>query len=235
MAARTIRIAVIGGDGIGPEVVAEAIKVLRAAATDVTIDTTSYDLGAQRWHRTGEILPDTVLSELAGHDAILLGAVGDPTVPERRSRARPAAAAAVRVRPVRQPAAGPALSRRGIPAVRPAGRADRHAGRAGGHRGSVHRGRRHHAERHPRRGGHPGKHQHRLRRRAGDQVRAAAGRGAAQEADPRAQDERAGLRRRPVAADRGQPGRRVSRGGRRVLPHGRGIDVLRDSPPSSST
>ena len=81
MAARTIRIAVIGGDGIGPEVVAEAIKVLRAAATDVTIDTTSYDLGAQRWHRTGEILPDTVLSELAGHDAILLGAVGDPTVP----------------------------------------------------------------------------------------------------------------------------------------------------------
>jgi 3-isopropylmalate dehydrogenase len=81
MAARTIRIAVIGGDGIGPEVVAEAIKVLRAAATDVTIETTSYDLGAQRWHRSGEILPDTVLSELAGHDAILLGAVGDPTVP----------------------------------------------------------------------------------------------------------------------------------------------------------
>jgi 3-isopropylmalate dehydrogenase len=81
MAARTIRIAVIGGDGIGPEVVAEAIKVLRAAATDVTIETTSYDLGAQRWHRTGEILPAAVLSELAGHDAILLGAVGDPTVP----------------------------------------------------------------------------------------------------------------------------------------------------------
>ena len=81
MAARTIRIAVIGGDGIGPEVVAEATKVLRAAATDVTIETTSYDLGAQRWHRSGEILPDTVLSELAGHDAILLGAVGDPSVP----------------------------------------------------------------------------------------------------------------------------------------------------------
>jgi len=81
MAARSIRIAVIGGDGIGPEVVAEAIKVLRAAATDVTIETTSYDIGAQRWHRTGEILPGTVLSELAGHDAILLGAVGDPSVP----------------------------------------------------------------------------------------------------------------------------------------------------------
>lgn len=81
MAARTIRIAVIGGDGIGPEVVAEAIKVLRAATTGVTIETTEYDLGAQRWHRTGEILPGSVLGEIAGHDAILLGAVGDPGVP----------------------------------------------------------------------------------------------------------------------------------------------------------
>ena len=81
MAARTIRIAVIGGDGIGPEVVAEAIKVLRTAATDVTIETTSYGLGSQYWHRTGEVLPDSVLGELAGHDAILLGAVGDPSVP----------------------------------------------------------------------------------------------------------------------------------------------------------
>ena len=71
----------IGGDGIGPEVVAEAIKVLRAAATDVAIETTGYDLGSRRWHRTGEVLPGTVLSELAGHDAILLGAVGDPSVP----------------------------------------------------------------------------------------------------------------------------------------------------------
>ncbi len=81
MAARTIRIAVIGGDGIGPEVVAEAVKVLRTAATEVTVETTGYDLGSRRWHRTGEALPGSVLSELAGHDAILLGAVGDPTVP----------------------------------------------------------------------------------------------------------------------------------------------------------
>src|SRR6266567_5744939 len=81
MAARTIRIAVIGGDGIGPEVVAEAIKVLRVAAADVTIETTGYDLGSRRWHRTGEILPGSVLDELSGHDAILLGAVGDPSVP----------------------------------------------------------------------------------------------------------------------------------------------------------
>ncbi len=81
MAARTIRIAVIGGDGIGPEVTDEAVKVLRAATTGTTIEATSYDLGAQRWHRTGEILPDSVLSEISGHDAILLGAVGDPGVP----------------------------------------------------------------------------------------------------------------------------------------------------------
>jgi 3-isopropylmalate dehydrogenase len=78
---RSIRLAVIGGDGIGPEVVAEALKVLRAATPGTKIDETGYDLGAQRWHRTGETLPDSVLEELAGHDAILLGAVGDPSVP----------------------------------------------------------------------------------------------------------------------------------------------------------
>ena len=81
MAARTIRIAVIGGDGIGPEVVAEAIKVLRAAVTEVAIETTSYDLGSERWHRTREALPDSALAEIAEHDAILFGAVGDPSVP----------------------------------------------------------------------------------------------------------------------------------------------------------
>jgi 3-isopropylmalate dehydrogenase len=77
--AQTIRLAVIGGDGIGPEVVAEAIKVLRAVGT-LTIEPTSYDLGSQRFHRTGEVLPGSVLGELAAHDAILLGAVGDPSV-----------------------------------------------------------------------------------------------------------------------------------------------------------
>src|ERR1022692_2874712 len=78
---RSLRIAVIGGDGIGPEVIAEAIKVLRVTVADTAIETTNYDLGARRWARTGEILPDSVLAELAGHDAILLGAVGDPSVP----------------------------------------------------------------------------------------------------------------------------------------------------------
>jgi 3-isopropylmalate dehydrogenase len=81
MPERSIRIAVIGGDGIGPEVVTEALKVLRAATPEVVIEQTSYDLGAKRWHATGEVLPDSVLEELRGHDAILLGAVGDPSVP----------------------------------------------------------------------------------------------------------------------------------------------------------
>src|SRR5246500_964319 len=81
MNSRTIRLAVVGGDGIGPEVTAEALKVLGAAVPGVSIDETSYDLGARRWHRTGETLPDAVLEEIRGHDAILLGAVGDPSVP----------------------------------------------------------------------------------------------------------------------------------------------------------
>jgi 3-isopropylmalate dehydrogenase len=77
----TIRLAVIGGDGIGPEVTAEAMKVLRAATPGVSFDATDYDLGARRWHRTGETLPDSVLEEIRAHDVILLGAVGDPSVP----------------------------------------------------------------------------------------------------------------------------------------------------------
>jgi 3-isopropylmalate dehydrogenase len=81
MAERSIRLAVIGGDGIGPEVVTEALKVLRAAAPEVVIEETAYDLGARRWNATGEVLPDSVLDELREHDAILLGAVGDPSVP----------------------------------------------------------------------------------------------------------------------------------------------------------
>jgi 3-isopropylmalate dehydrogenase len=74
-----LRLAIIPGDGIGPEVVAEAVKVLDAVLPDV--DKTSYDLGARRFHATGEVLPDSVLDELRGHDAILLGAIGDPSVP----------------------------------------------------------------------------------------------------------------------------------------------------------
>ncbi len=79
----TFDLAVIGGDGIGPEVVAEGLKVLEAATagTGAKFTTTEYDLGARRWHATGETLPDSVLDELREQDAILLGAVGDPGVP----------------------------------------------------------------------------------------------------------------------------------------------------------
>ena len=80
---RSIRLAVVPGDGIGPEVVTEGLRVLDAAlaGSDTKVETTPYDLGARRWHATGETLPDAVLTELRQHDAILLGAVGDPGVP----------------------------------------------------------------------------------------------------------------------------------------------------------
>ena len=73
------RIAVIGGDGIGPEVTNEAIKVMAAAG--VALDTTEFDLGGARYLRDGEILGDDTLDALRGFDAILLGAVGTPDVP----------------------------------------------------------------------------------------------------------------------------------------------------------
>jgi 3-isopropylmalate dehydrogenase len=73
------KVGVIAGDGIGPEVVAEALKVVDAAG--VGLDLTEYDLGGARYVRTGEVLPDAVLNELRGFDAIFLGAVGTPEVP----------------------------------------------------------------------------------------------------------------------------------------------------------
>ncbi len=76
---RTHRIAVIGGDGIGPEVIAEALKVVRAAG--VKLDVTEFDLGGARYLRDGQVLSDATLAELRGFEAILLGAVGTPQVP----------------------------------------------------------------------------------------------------------------------------------------------------------
>jgi len=73
------RIALIGGDGIGPEVTAEAVKVVTAAG--VALDTIDFDLGGARFLRDGEILSDSTLDELRRFDAILLGAVGTPDVP----------------------------------------------------------------------------------------------------------------------------------------------------------
>ena len=83
MTNKTLKVAVIGGDGTGPEVVAEGVKVLKAVAAldGLTLDLHDYDLGGERYLRTGEILPPAVLEELGRYPAILLGAVGHPDVP----------------------------------------------------------------------------------------------------------------------------------------------------------
>ncbi len=73
------KIAVLGGDGIGPEVIAEALKVVAAAG--VSLETTDYDLGGRRYSATGEVLSDATLAELRHYDALLLGAIGTPEVP----------------------------------------------------------------------------------------------------------------------------------------------------------
>lgn len=80
---RTVKLAVVAGDGIGTEVVEQGLRVLDAAlaGSDVTVSTTELDLGARRWHATGETLTDEDLATVRQHDAILLGAIGDPGVP----------------------------------------------------------------------------------------------------------------------------------------------------------
>ncbi|MFI5978724.1 3-isopropylmalate dehydrogenase [Streptomyces sp. NPDC051452] len=79
---RSINLAVIPGDGIGQEVVAEGLKVLSAVLPqDVKLETKEYDFGAKRYHATGETLTDADLDALKRHDVILLGALGDPSVP----------------------------------------------------------------------------------------------------------------------------------------------------------
>jgi 3-isopropylmalate dehydrogenase len=73
-----VKLAVIAGDGIGPEVIGQALNVLDQVLPGV--EKTEFDLGAKRYHRTGELLTDRDLDEIRGHDAILLGAIGDPSV-----------------------------------------------------------------------------------------------------------------------------------------------------------
>ncbi|MBJ7381123.1 MAG: 3-isopropylmalate dehydrogenase, partial [Acidimicrobiia bacterium] len=75
----THRVGIIGGDGIGPEVTEIALAVIDAVG--VSLETTDYDLGGRRYLLTGEVLPDEVLDEIRGFDAVLLGAVGTPDVP----------------------------------------------------------------------------------------------------------------------------------------------------------
>ena len=79
---KTYKIAVIGGDGTGPEVTREAVKVLKAAAArfGFKLDLHDYDYGGERYLRTGEVLPADAVEEMRRHDAILLGAIGHPDV-----------------------------------------------------------------------------------------------------------------------------------------------------------
>lgn len=83
MSTRQFSLAVIPGDGIGPEVTSQALGVLHqvAGGHEAKFNVTEYDLGARRYRATGETLPASVLGEIRGHDAILLGAIGDPSVP----------------------------------------------------------------------------------------------------------------------------------------------------------
>ncbi|MFD2838967.1 3-isopropylmalate dehydrogenase [Populibacterium corticicola] len=80
---KNIDLAVIAGDGIGIEVVEQGLAVLESAlaTSDVSLATTDFNLGAKRWHETGDTLTDEDLAALRTKDAILLGAIGDPTVP----------------------------------------------------------------------------------------------------------------------------------------------------------
>ncbi|WP_028048877.1 3-isopropylmalate dehydrogenase [Cellulomonas sp. URHD0024] len=85
-AAQHINLAVVAGDGIGTEVVEQGLLALNtvldaAGGSRVTVSTTDFDLGARRWHATGETLTDADLEAIRTHDAILLGAIGDPSVP----------------------------------------------------------------------------------------------------------------------------------------------------------
>jgi 3-isopropylmalate dehydrogenase len=79
---KTYKIAVMGGDGTGPEVAAEGVKVLKAAAEkfNFNLNLTDFDYGGDRYLRTGEVLPDNAVEELTKHDAIFLGAIGHPDV-----------------------------------------------------------------------------------------------------------------------------------------------------------
>ena len=193
-------LAVIPGDGIGPEVTAEALKVLEVASP-VKFESTRYDLGAERYLATGEVLPDSVLAEIRGHDAILLGAVGgkpnDPNLPpgilERGLllKLRFELDHYVNLRPSRlfpgsaSPLAGTSWTGRG-----------RLRRRARGHRGPLHGQRRRAAGRHPGRDRDRGLGQHRVRRRARGPRRLRPGaEAAAQEAHAGPQDQRPGPRR----------------------------------------
>ena len=221
-----MKLAVIAGDGIGPEVIGEAVKVLDSVLPGV--EKTDYDLGARRYHATGEVLPESVLEELRGHDAILLGAIGDPSVPsgvlERGLllKTRFALDHHINLRPARLYP--------GVASPLAAQSAHRLRRRPRGHGGPVHRHRRCDPGRHSARGRHRGEHQHRIRRAQGGAGRVPPGRAPSQASDAGAQEQRADVRRRSVVAHcpRDRPGVPGGRG--RLSARRRGDDPPRHRP-----
>ena len=176
--AMTYRLAVIGGDGVGPEVTDQALKAIRAAGArfGFEISPDDYDLGGRRFLTTGEVLPASVQDELSQHDAILLGAVGTPDVPPGVLETGTSPQAEVRLRPLHQPAAGQALSGRPDPDRRSHPGPLRSGGDPREHRRPLRRRRRNRPSRNSPRDRHPGIDQHPVRSRAGLSVRLRAGR-----------------------------------------------------------
>ncbi len=124
MSNQTLRVAVVGGDGTGPEVTAEAVKVFKAVAAleGIKYELKDFDFGGERYLRTGEILPESVVNELAGFNAILLGAVGHPDVAPGILEKGLLLELRFQLRPVHQPAAREAVPRRRDAAARTRGR-----------------------------------------------------------------------------------------------------------------
>ena len=170
-------IAVIPGDGIGPEVVSEALRVLERVAQieGFTAPLTHYPFGADHYLATQEVLPDSAFEEIQGHAAILLGAIGDPRVSVGLSRVRHHRPPALRPRPLRQPAAGQALRRAPLPAQGQASRGRRLRRGAREHRGRLRRHARPLQEGHARRDRHSGDPLHAQGHRARHPLRLRAG------------------------------------------------------------
>ena len=216
------RVAVIGGDGIGPEVVAEALKVVRAAG--VELDTTDFDLGGARYLRDGTVLPDESLDELRGYDAILLGAVGTPDVPpgviERGLllKMRFALDQYINQRPFTDPAKGIDM------VVIRENTEGTYAGEGGFLRKDT-----------PQEIATQGSVNTRHGRRALRPLRLRPGHDPAQAPHAGAQDQRPDLLRRPVAAHLRRGGGRVPRGHHRLQPRRRRLHLLRAGPAAATT
>ncbi len=225
---RVISLAVIPGDGIGPEVIAEAEKVLDAvtAGSEVTFEKTRFALGADRYLATGDTLTDADLAAIARHDAILLGAVGG--VPGDRGSRAPTSSAGCCSSSASSSTTMSTSGRRGsspasgVRSRRPARSTSSSCGRA---RKAPTSGTAAVSASAPPRDRERGLGQHGLRRRARRALRLRARGASSQARDARAQDERARERGRPVEATRRCRGRRAPRRDRRLSPRRCGHDL----------